>query len=267
MRRWTWWVDTLLPVVLALAGLVRFEPLPWFQALGLVFGILIVLVLGSAAIATWFAERAARRIQGPRRKPPPMAQEAFETTRAMFIAACLAAWPLNLHWSGQPTGMVWDLTAAGHSAPLILGGTWVGVVVMDAWLYWKHRILHSHVLFDFHRAHHAFRDPTPFAGFAVAPVEALLTFWPILLLCLPWAVHWAPVYRALVLGFVWLNLYLHCGVEVGALERLCKALRLNSSAHHNVHHARVNVHFGEASFVWDRLCGTEWSAAADASER
>ena len=64
-----------------------------------------------------------------------------------------------------------------------------------------------------------------------------------------------------MVGFVGLNLYLHCGVEVPALERLCRASLLNSSAHHNVHHARVGVHFGEASFVWDHLCGTEQDAA------
>lgn len=260
MRRWTWWVEVSLPVGLAVVGLLRFEPWPWFAAIGLVFFGLATFVLGSAAVATWMADRALHRLQGPRRKPPPIAHEAFETARAMFVAACLAAWPLNLHWLGQPTGMVWDLGAAGHSVPVVLGGTLAGVVAMDAWLYWKHRILHTRALFDFHRAHHAFRDPTPFAGFAVAPVEALLTFWPILLLCLPWAVHWAPVYVGLVVGFVLLNLYLHCGVEVPALERLCKALALNSSVHHNVHHAKVNLHFGEASFLWDRLCGTEQPA-------
>lgn len=257
MRRWTGWVDALLPVGLGLAGLVRFEAGTWFAALGVAWGSLLALVLGGAAVTTWFAERASVRIQGARRKPAPMAQEAFETARAMFVAACFAAWPLCLHLTGQPTGMVWGLAAAGHSAPVVVGWTLLGIVAMDAWLYWKHRILHLRVLFDFHKAHHAFRDPTPLAGFAVAPVEAVLTFWPILLLCLPWAVHWAPLYIATVSGFVVLNFYLHCGVEVPVLERACKALWLNSSVHHNVHHAKVNVHFGEASFLWDRLCGTE----------
>jgi sterol desaturase/sphingolipid hydroxylase (fatty acid hydroxylase superfamily) len=261
-RRWTWWVDAALPVGLAGAGLMWFDPQVWALAVGGLFVGLAGSVLGGAAVVTWLAERVSARLQGPRRGPPPVAQEAFETARAMFIAACLGAWPICLHLAGEPIGLVWALPAG--EAPAVLLGTGLGVVAMDAWLYWKHRLLHSRALFGFHKAHHAFRDPTAFAAFAVAPVEALLTFWPILLLCFPWAVHWAPVYVGLVVGFVLLNFYLHCGVEVPALERACRALRLNSSVHHNVHHAKVGVHFGEASFVWDRLCGTEDKAAVTA---
>ena len=69
--------------------------------------------------------------------------------------------------------------------------------------------------------------------------------------------HWGPLYITLVSGFILLNFYLHCGVQVPLLERACKLAFLNSSAHHNVHHAKVGVHFGEASFLWDRLCDTE----------
>jgi lathosterol oxidase len=132
----------------------------------------------------------------------------------------------------------------------------LGVVAMDAWLYWKHRLLHTRLLFPFHKAHHHFRDPTPFAGFAVAPVESLLTFWPILLLCVPGAVHWAPMYFALVVGFVVLNLYLHSGVTYRFVEATLPRLFLNTSAFHNVHHSHANANFGEAMVLWDRICKT-----------
>ena len=149
-----------------------------------------------------------------------------------------------------------DLRAHGIEPWHIVLQTLVGVLVIDAWLYWKHRILHSRALFGFHRQHHAFRDPTPFAGFAVGPFEALVTFWPVLIVCIPQATHWAPLYLGLVAGFVLLNFYLHCGVTLGILEATLPRMLLNTSAFHNIHHSHANANFGEAMVLWDRMCGT-----------
>lgn len=49
------------------------------------------------------------------------------------------------------------------------------VLGADMWTYWKHRSLHSRILWVFHKSHHAYHDPTCFAGFALHPVEGLLT--------------------------------------------------------------------------------------------
>ena len=40
------------------------------------------------------------------------------------------------------------------------------------------------------------------------------------------------------------------------LQEEFKVLLLNSSAWHNIHHSDTNTHFGEVSFIWDRICGT-----------
>lgn len=130
------------------------------------------------------------------------------------------------------------------------------MLAVDAWTYWKHRALHTKALFGFHRGHHTFRDPTPFASFAVGPFEALWTFLPVLIVLHPSALHWGPAYVTLVGGFVLLNLYLHCGVRVAWLEAIVPRLGLNTSAFHNVHHSHVRANFGEVAFLWDRLCGT-----------
>ena len=174
---------------------------------------------------------------------------------AAWVAACLVAWALWRSWTGRPIGLVWSAAEAGGVLPALLQSL-AGVVVLDAWLYWKHRLLHSRWLFAFHRGHHVFRDPTAFAGFAVGPVESLLTFWPVVLVAVPQAKHWAPIYFALVGGFILLNFYLHCGVTIPLLERVLPLLRINTSLFHNVHHARANTHFGEALTLWDTLCGT-----------
>lgn len=264
-------IDQLLPLLLAASGLMQPEsPAVWYACLGVAWAALLTLVLGGAGVVYALSGRYGARIQGVRTRPPPIGREAFESARAMFVAACLAAWPLAQWWLGHETGMVTSLASRGLSTGAIVTQMLLGVVAMDAWLYWKHRLLHTRLLFGFHKAHHAFRDPTPFASFAVAPVESLLTFWPILLLCWPVAVHWTPLYAGLVLGFVALNFYLHCGVTLGWVERVLPRALFNTSAFHNLHHAKANTHFGEALTLWDHLCGTTavpWGRSASGEAR
>jgi lathosterol oxidase len=250
-------VDLVLPGLLLAAGALHPEaPGLWYVCFGAAWAALLVFIVGGAAVAHTLALRAESRIQGPRTKPAPIAREAFETARAMFVGASFAAWPLTQWQLGHETGMVTDLASRGLDPLTMTLATIGGVIGMDAWLYWKHRLLHTRLFFGFHKGHHAFRDPTPFAGFAVGPVESVLTFWPILLLCIPAAVHWTPLYFGLVTGFVILNFYLHCGVTIAWVERLLPQALFNTSAFHNLHHAKANTHFGEAMTVWDHLCGT-----------
>lgn len=249
-------IDSALPFVLAGLGLFSDDPVTWYRGFAAIFVLLCIFVLGGAGLTHLASLRFGTRIQGERRKPPPLGREAFETARAMWVMATLAAWPIMQWQLGRPTGMVFDLQAHGIEAWQIVLQTFLGVLVLDAWLYWKHRILHTRALFGFHRQHHVFRDPTPLAGFAVGPFEALLTFWPVTIICIPEATHWAPAYVALVVGFVTLNFYLHCGVTLKLAEATLPRLFFNTSAFHNVHHSHANANFGEAMYLWDRLCRT-----------
>lgn len=250
-------IDGALPGVLVAVGLSFSDsPAIWLGSLAVAFAGLLVVVLGGAYVFHRLSLRSEHRIQGPRRKPAPLVREALETTRSMFVAATLAAWPLSMWWQGQPTGLVWDLTPSGASPIVVTLMMLLGVVGMDAWLYWKHRLLHTRLLFPFHKNHHYFRDPTPLAGFAVGSLEAFLTFWPTLLLCIPQAIHWAPVYFPLVIGFIILNLYLHSGVTYRWVEATLPKAFLNTSAFHNIHHSHVKANFGEAGYLWDVICKT-----------
>jgi lathosterol oxidase len=262
-------IDGALPVLLTLAGLLHPESRrAWYESLAASFVAVAAPVLGGAALVHLLSLHFGRRIQGPRARPALIAQEAFETTRGMYVVACLMAWPVTRWRLGHPLGLVWTLDASTGGAARVIAQTLAGLIVLDAWLYWKHRLLHTRLLFGFHKAHHAFRDPTAFAGFAVAPVEALLTFWPLLLVALPEATHWGPLYFPLIIGFVTLNFYLHCGVTLRWVEATLPRIFLNTSAFHNVHHARANTHFGEALYLWDALCGTRLrpSSAATVKE-
>lgn len=255
-------IDGALPFGLTALGFLHPESVTvWFQSLVASFAAVAGVVLGGAGVTHLLSLRFGQRIQGPRVKPAPIAREAFETARCMYVVACLMAWPVARWRLGHPMGLTWTLDGATGGAARVILQTLAGIVVLDAWLYWKHRLLHTKWMFGFHKAHHAFRDPTPFAGFAVAPVEALLTFWPLLLVGIPEATHWGPLYFPIILGFVCLNFYLHCGVTLGWVEATLPRLYLNTSAFHNVHHARANTHFGEALYLWDAICGTRTPSA------
>lgn len=59
--------------------------------------------------------------------------------------------------------------------------------------------------------HHVYRDPSPFASFAVHPVEAFFTFVPVLGMCRPEMPVWAHAYGIWVIAWALINLYLHSG--------------------------------------------------------
>lgn len=256
---WARVLDGSLPILLSATGLLVPDHVGLFYlALAVGFVGLASSLLGGAAVVTFLSERKSERIQGPRRKPAPLWNEAKDTALAAFVAACFLAWPLWRSFTGRAIGLTWNVEEAG-GLPLVLLQTGAAVMVLDGWLYLKHRLLHTRLLFPFHRAHHAYRDPTAFAGFAVGPVESVLTFWPLVLVAIPEAKHWAPLYFALVIGFISLNFYLHCGIRIELLERLLSPIRLNTSAFHNIHHSHADANFGEAFTIWDRILRTRLS--------
>ena len=249
-------IDWAIVVAVALSGIFHPDPALYYQTYAWIFAVIIIPLLSFGAIVYWYSERSGARIQGERKKKAPIGREIFGTTRAMFIVAGMAAWPTGLALLGYETGLVWTLEDMGLTWWQAVLQMWAGIIAIDAWTYWKHRFLHTKLFFPFHMHHHSFRDPTPFAGFAVGPFETILTFWPLLLICMPEAKHFAPFYFTAIVSFVLLNLYLHCGVTFKSMEGTTKYLLLNSSAWHNIHHSDTNTNFGEVSYIWDKMCGT-----------
>jgi sterol desaturase/sphingolipid hydroxylase (fatty acid hydroxylase superfamily) len=235
-------------------------PLLWLQSYATLSICLCGGLMCLAALSSALFPLLGARLQ-PAAPRSRVFAEALESCRAMVVFSGFAAWPRTLLLQGKPTALLFSLAAAQPEAPRSvalycakLAAITLGV---DAYMYFKHLLLHTRPFFAFHSQHHGFPNPTPFAAFAVAPVEAALTFAPVLALCLPAAPVWAHAYAAWTAGFVALNLYLHSGVEVAALEWLLRRLALNSSAFHNVHHeSGGSSNYGELSFLWDRILGT-----------
>lgn len=249
----------LVLVAQVVAGLAWSDaPALWLRSyIELALGLCVSLVLLASTADAAFSR--FRRLQA-RAPPAKRVAEAVESCRAMFVFSGFAAWPRSLLALGRPTALRWTLASAQPEAPSSLALYALKLLfvtlLVDLYMYAKHRALHSRSLFKYHKQHHAFVNPTPFAAFAVAPVEAALTFAPVLALCLPEAPVWAAAYAVWTTGFVLLNMYLHAGVVVPALEAL-RVTGLNTSGFHNWHHecgGREN--FGELLYVWDYLLAT-----------
>ncbi|MCB0478792.1 MAG: sterol desaturase family protein [Crocinitomicaceae bacterium] len=169
-------IDWAVVVLVPASGLLHPDPILYYKTFLILFAVIIIPLLSFGAIVYWFSERNGQRIQGERKKKPPLGREIFGTSRAMFLVGAMAAWPTALALAGYPTGLAWTLEEMGLNWWQAVIQMYLGIVAIDAWTYWKHRFLHTRMFFPFHAHHHSFRDPTPFAGFAVGPVETVLTF-------------------------------------------------------------------------------------------
>ena len=250
-------VDLLVSFAIPLSGFWHHDPAVYFSSYLWVFLPLVTTILFLASVAYILSLHCGRRIQGDRKKQPLFAAEIWGSVRCIFLVSGMAAWPVGNARCGLDHGFAWTLNEIGLPLELACLQVLCGIILMDAWTYWKHRLLHTKLLYHFHRYHHKFHDPTAFGSFAVGPVETVLTFWPIWTMCFPGVKRFAPLYTMAVSSFVMLNFYLHCGVTVAWLEAVLPKLALNSSAWHNVHHSHVRAHYGEISYVWDVLCRTQ----------
>jgi sterol desaturase/sphingolipid hydroxylase (fatty acid hydroxylase superfamily) len=246
----------------------------WYHTLLTTFGMLCGGCLSACAVLQLLSGLVGTQIQHDKRfKPALVVEEARETALTMYMVACFASWPVMQAQQGHPTAMVhaiqdavpyarqWGLspTACAGLYALKFAGIVLGA---DCWTYWKHRSLHNRVLWVFHKPHHAYHDPTCFAGFALHPFEGVLTFAPILLFCNSSLGIYAPMHWPMLGFFSLLNFYLHCGHRITLLETWLPKAWVNTSVWHNRHHEKTKNHYGEMLSVWDHLCGTIPTAAA-----
>ena len=137
-------------------------------------------------------------------------------------------------------------------------------LLLDAWWYGTHRLMHHPLLFRrVHAIHHQFRHATPWASWAQGPWEAAINAVPYVVLPLVLPFHLTSLLTLHVVITIFATLG-HCGHELfprGADHRLPFCL-LNSASHHALHHRQFGSNFGSLSSVWDSLLHTHnprWS--------
>lgn len=199
---------------------------------------------------------AARKI---REETPPARQlltEAMFSLRSMVIFATGGVALTFMYRAG-----LFPLTKLADS----WGPAWfavslvAGIVGLDAWFYWTHRLMHDPRLFRrFHRRHHRSHNPSPFTAYSFDIGEALLLFgfvivWPAIFPMPSYSMQWVMLYQIVT------NTLLHSGYELMPARRDGRPMLdfIVTTTHHDLHHAQAGWNYAAWFTWWDRWMGTE----------
>jgi Delta7-sterol 5-desaturase len=198
----------------------------------------------------------ARRIA----KEPPttklMKHEIYWSVVSSVIYAASGVWLIEA-WRSGGTAVYFGLMDYGIwwlllSLPVYL-------FLHDTYFYWTHRLMHHPKVFAVvHKVHHESRQPTPWAGFAFHPWEALLgaLILPMLAFTIP--IHIGVLIFMLVLMSV-TGITNHAGWEIlpDSWVRGFVGRHWISATHHNVHHQKYSINYALYFRFWDRVMGTD----------
>ena len=130
----------------------------------------------------------------------------------------------------------------------------------DTYFYWMHRFMHHPRVYKrVHLVHHKSVNPSPWTSYSFHVYESFLEalIAPIIFCLVPLHPLALILYTTISFGF---NVYGHLGYEI--MPRWFRHSYLfevmNTSTHHNIHHAKFKGNYGLYFRVWDRLMGTEY---------
>ena len=134
----------------------------------------------------------------------------------------------------------------------------IAIVVHDTWFYWTHRLMHHRRLFKlFHRVHHESTNPSPWAAYSFAPLEAFMQacIFPLLVFSVP--MHPLAFFAFMIWQIVF-NVLGHTGFEYfpSWLMKTWLGKILNTPTNHIQHHEKMRGNYGLYFNYWDRLMGT-----------
>ncbi|TSQ12687.1 Lathosterol oxidase [Bagarius yarrelli] len=171
----------------------------------------------------------------------------------------------SLPWISIPTVALFFAEVRGYSKlydnvddsplgwPGLLFSMFSFLFFTDMCIYWIHRFLHHKLIYKhFHKPHHIWKIPTPFASHAFHPVDGFLQG-------LPYHIYpfLFPLHKVLYLGlYVFVNVWtisIHDGDY--RVPRLLEKF-INGAAHHTDHHLFFDYNYGQYFTLWDRLGGS-----------
>lgn len=132
------------------------------------------------------------------------------------------------------------------------------MLVQDTYFYWTHRLMHLRALFrHVHRTHHLSTNPSAISTYAVHPLEALVDYGASLII-----LFLIPSTGLSLFIFSWVNVsyavYTHVGYELfpEGTKNHWLGRWINTSAAHNLHHAKARYNYSWYFLFWDRMMGT-----------
>ena len=167
---------------------------------------------------------------------------------AAAILGLLAIDRVEIYAEPLKHGLAWLLL----SLPLL-------IVWQDLCFYCTHRLMHTRWMFrHVHGVHHRSREPSPWAAYAMHPVEAMVN-GGVPLLALAVVPVQEQVLGLFVLHQVLRNVHGHAPIEIlpRGFARHWFWGRFTSTTHHHLHHETAQGNYGLWFTWWDRVFGTE----------
>lgn len=168
------------------------------------------------------------------------------------LVGAATIWAVKMGWTQMyrninAYGWIWFWSSIG-----------VAIIVHDTWFYWTHRMMHHRKLFRwFHKVHHESTNPSPWAAYSFAPLEAVMQalIFPIVMFGMP--MH--PLAFVIFMGWqITFNVAGHTGYEFHPRWMMDSWLGkfLNTPTNHAMHHEKMRGNYGLYFNIWDRLMGT-----------
>lgn len=229
---------------------------PWWVALSMAIAVHAAIYGVGAGIGTLLTERVWPAIGLGRTidaHPPRPGQLRFEIGNG--LVACVVFGIITLTYRELCVGY-WPTSWLQGTVQVV-----AFVVFNNLYADGTHRLLHSRWLIRVHGVHHRSVRVTPWSGYSVHPLEAVVIGMtlPMFMLLVPLGVGTAFVLHALGMLF---TTCIHCNYELLPDRPVDHWLRrlIDDPAYHRLHHTRGNVNYGFTSRVMDRLFGTSASA-------
>jgi len=169
----------------------------------------------------------------------------------------------NIPWMALPTVFLFLLQVHGYSRLYdnIDEYGWaywafsvaLFLLFLDMSIYWIHRWLHIPALYKrFHKPHHKWIVPSPFASHAFHWVDGFSQSLPYHVF-----VFLFPLHKWTYLGlFVFVNIWTVSIHDGDNRVPVCLQDYFNGSAHHTDHHMYFDCNFGQFFTLWDRIGGS-----------
>ncbi|MES2743495.1 MAG: sterol desaturase family protein [Pseudomonadota bacterium] len=138
------------------------------------------------------------------------------------------------------------------------------ILLMDAFTYWTHRMMHHRSLFKyFHAIHHRSHHPSPWTTLSMSVNEIILNaiFMPAVLMMMP--VH-QQIAIVFTLWTLFKNVFNHLGFELfpNWINKW-----LVGATYHETHHMKFHGNYSSYFTLWDKLMHTETQTYRDNVER
>jgi sterol desaturase/sphingolipid hydroxylase (fatty acid hydroxylase superfamily) len=194
------------------------------------------------------ARHPERKVQKGRVNARKWRELAYAPGSLLTLSLCFA-FGLFAQWQG------WALTPVKltlwNGLPLLFGS----VLLYDAWFFWVHRLLHSRLMYRFHRQHHTSVSPTVWTNHHETVVEALLNqlYYALIVFVLP--IPWQTLVVQKLYDQI-SGMLGHAGYEHFASPAGRAPWPLASTVFHDQHHGSFHYNFAHTFSFWDRWLGS-----------